>query len=111
MTVAGKRSQAYSCPHLGLANYPSGHSDRALEEHRCYLSTARERIDLAHQTVFCLSRQSRNCPWLQVRPKRQPRAKSFWQGMGYIGRQIALAVFKPVSADGGIDTCAKVANR
>ncbi len=61
------------CPYLGL------HADRAsiftqpAKEHRCYIATRRQRIDLDHQAAFCLTSAFEGCP--QFVPKSSSAVK------------------------------------
>ncbi|MBI3978426.1 MAG: hypothetical protein HY331_09605, partial [Chloroflexi bacterium] len=57
-----------TCPHLGTDDDPFRHGDRPSDTHRCYLGMQRDRIDLAHQRMFCLGRSHVSCPWLSVVP-------------------------------------------
>jgi len=66
-----------ACVHLGLDQDPFVHYSHPSPDHRCYLWMQRDRIDLAHQEMFCLTHFSENCPWLSINlpnQKRAPRA-------------------------------------
>lgn len=63
-----REPQRRACPHLGLANDPFARHEVLTEEHRCYVYLQRDRVDLAHQRIFCLSGRYRRCPWLAIRP-------------------------------------------
>lgn len=54
------------CPHLGLADNPFDYSHEANDGHRCYLWMQRDRVDVDHQTGFCLSELHVKCPWLSL---------------------------------------------
>ena len=62
------------CRHLGFADTPSQRLDYPSQEHRCHLWQLRDRIDIAHQSTYCLTAAHKRCPWLSVPPPGE-RAK------------------------------------
>lgn len=63
-----------ACPYLGLLQDPAQRRDEPSAEHCCYHLEQQDRIDLAHQRLFCLTADHRICPWLMWRDPKKSRA-------------------------------------
>ncbi len=64
--AGGETGGGETCPNLGLEGDRSGRCPEPSPRHRCYLWMERGRIDLAHQSHFCLTDAYDDCPWLSV---------------------------------------------
>lgn len=73
-----RKSRRPECPHLGFATNPFDHHNGATDEHRCYASLARERIDLGHQRQFCLASTYNRCPFLLVQAEQEGLLERIW---------------------------------
>jgi hypothetical protein len=78
LRLPGTAARPRLCPHLGLTSDPFKHYPGANEEHRCYVSLGRERIDLAHQRRFCLASSYSRCPFLLVTAQRPGLLERIW---------------------------------
>ncbi len=73
-----RQARPRQCPHLGMATDPFSRDTRASDEHRCYASMARERIDLSHQRQFCLTSTHNRCPFLLVQTQQEGLLARIW---------------------------------
>jgi len=78
-----------ACPYLGLPQDPSQHHDGPSDDHRCYHLEQQDRIDLAHQRLFCLTANHRTCPWLMWRDPK--KASGATEGSIFQRRSAAFA--------------------
>ncbi|HYY90000.1 MAG TPA: hypothetical protein VFA49_14480, partial [Chloroflexota bacterium] len=78
LPLPGRGARPRLCPHLGLASDPFKHYPGANEEHRCYASLGRERVDLAHQRRFCLASSYGRCPFLTVKDGSNGPLERIW---------------------------------
>jgi hypothetical protein len=75
--LKGSGAPQQTCPYLGLLHDPTQHRDEPTAEHCCCHLGQQDRIDLAHQRVFCLTADHRICPWLMWRdPKKRAPYKN-----------------------------------
>ncbi|HEU0168970.1 MAG TPA: hypothetical protein VFS62_14420, partial [Chloroflexota bacterium] len=51
-----------------MLNAPDTRLEHPSAEHRCHLWKLQDRIDLAHQSTYCLTGAHKRCPWLSVPP-------------------------------------------
>lgn len=56
------------CPHLGLQADPVSSFTEPVSEHRCYVTSKPQTIDLSHQTIYCLTAFCTTCPRYTPRP-------------------------------------------
>ena len=68
--ISSRPESQLACPHLGLQHDPGQHHDEPSLEHHCYHLGQGDRIDLAHQRVFCLTADHRACPWQMWRDSK-----------------------------------------
>ncbi len=60
------------CPHFGLQADRASIFTEPAEEHRCYVATRCQRIDLDHQAAFCLTSTFDACPRFVAPPEPMP---------------------------------------
>jgi hypothetical protein len=51
-----------ACPRLGLRTDPASRFLEPTQEHRCYVGQREQRVDVSHQTSFCLTTAFERCP-------------------------------------------------